>query len=273
MLLKRVFSFIIIVFLSISFASPREYSFGVLAQQSAVLTANSWNPILSYVEKKSGVKLVLRTTRTGDESRSATDKGEYDFVYSNHIFATPQSVYKPILRPNSGDISGQIITLEGSSIKSLKELNGKSVGFPSKSAFIAYAVPSDHLKKQKIAFVEAFGANQEGVMAQLKSGNIEAVAVNSKLLKAYAIKENMAYRVLWESEKFADIPIAAHGKIPEAVIRKVQETIANMAKDPEGAKVLEEIAKLTKQKPPYGFSKATVQNYQGYVDFYKHRVK
>jgi phosphonate transport system substrate-binding protein len=273
MLLKRVFSFIIIAFSSISFANPNEYTFGVLAQQSAVLTASSWNPILSYVEKKSGVKLTLRTARTGDESKVATDKGEYDFVYSNHIFVTPQSVYKPILRPNSGDISGQIITPEGSPIKSLHDLARQSIGFPSKSAFIAYAVPMDYLKKQKIEFVEVFGANQEGIMAQLKSGNIVAASVNSKLAKAYASKENMSYRVLWESERFADIPIAAHARVPQTVINKVQETIANMTKDPEGMKILEEIAGATKQKPPYGFSKATMQNYQGYIDFYKHRVK
>jgi hypothetical protein len=36
------------------------WSFGVLPQRSAVLTAQYWNPILSHVEKRTGIRLELK---------------------------------------------------------------------------------------------------------------------------------------------------------------------------------------------------------------------
>ena len=36
-------------------AEPQSYSFGVLSQRSAVLTAQYWNPILDYIGPKAGV--------------------------------------------------------------------------------------------------------------------------------------------------------------------------------------------------------------------------
>ena len=66
--------------------AKESYIFGVLAQKSALLTANTWNPILSYVEAKTKIKLVLKTARTGEESKRSIDNEEYDFVYSNQLF-------------------------------------------------------------------------------------------------------------------------------------------------------------------------------------------
>ncbi|MEY4504911.1 MAG: hypothetical protein RL154_1208 [Pseudomonadota bacterium] len=253
--------------------AQNEYSFGVVAQRSATLTANIWNPILTYVEHKTGIKLILSTARTGDDSKLGTDKGTYDFVYSNQFFDAKPLLYIPILQPNSGTIRGQIVALENSSIKTVKELQNETIGFPSKSAFVGYAVPTDYLKKQNITFTEVFGGNQEGIMAQLKTGGIKAASVNSQLMKDYALRENFKYKVLWESEKFPDIPIAVHNRVPQDVVKKVQDAIAGMTKDSEGIKILDEIAIITKQKPPLGFSKASLENYQIYLNFYKQKDK
>ena len=62
-------------------AAAQTYSFGVLSQLSAVLTAQYWNPILAYVKDKTGVDLLLKIARTAPESNDATERGEYDFVY------------------------------------------------------------------------------------------------------------------------------------------------------------------------------------------------
>lgn len=266
-------SIIFILLISTLFASEKEYSFGVVSQRNAVLTAKIWNPILAYVENKTGIKLVLSTARTGDDSKQATDKGEYDFVYSNHFFENQPLIYTPILKPNNEYITGQIVVLNNSSIKNIKELQNETIGFPSKSAFIAYAVTTDYLKKQRIHYKEVFGGNQEGIMAQLKSGSIKAISVNSLVLKDYAAKENLEYKVLWESEKYTDIPIAVNNRVSLEVAKKVQDALANMHKDEQGTKILEESAQIMKQKSGFSFSKATIHDYQSYINFYKQRQK
>ncbi len=93
------------------------------------------------------MRLVLKAARTAPESNDATERGEYDFVYSNTIFQPrmAKANYQVILRPRDEAITGQIVTLEDSPIRSLEDLEGKEVGFPSLAAFVGYAVPMDEL--------------------------------------------------------------------------------------------------------------------------------
>jgi len=255
-------------------AAEQVYSFGVLSQRSAVLTAEYWNPILAYVGRRAGVGLELKIARTAPDSNVAIAKGGYDFVYSNTIFvpALATQNYQVILRPRVADIASQIVTLEDSPIRSLADLAGKVVGFPSRAAFVGYAVPMDHLLRERIAVTPTFGGNQEGIMGQLMAGKVIAAGVNSQVMRNFAAREGMRYRVLWESESYHNLPVARHPRVPEVVAEAVQQAFAGMPEDPEGAKVLEASAQVIKQKPPYGFIAASQQDYQNYVDFYRNTV-
>lgn len=250
------------------------YSFGVLSQRSVVLTAQYWNPILEYVTQKSGVPLQLKITRTAPESNAAIAKGEYDFVYSNTIFlpATSAPGYQVILRPKADAISAQIVTLDDSPIKKLADLQGQVVGFPSKAAFVGYAVPMDKLMRQHIQVSPAFGGNQEGIMGQLKAGKVVAAGVNSQVMRAFAARENMHYRVLWESDSFHNLPISAHPRVPKAAQEALRKVFAEMDKDPDGSRVLDASAQVIQQKPPLGFFTASQQDYGNYIEFYRTTV-
>lgn len=255
-------------------AEETVYSFGVLSQRSAVLTAQYWNPILDYVSAKAKVRLRLQVARTAPESNSFIDRGQYDFVYSNTIFR-PASIgqdYQVIARPKEAAITGQIVTLEDSPVKSVADLNGHVVGFPSKAAFVGYAVPMDHLLHEGVKVTPVFGGNQEGIMGQLKVGKVMAAGVNGAVMKSFAAREGVRYRVLWQSEEFLNLPIAAHPRIPAGVMQAVKKAFAGMDKDPEGMKVLEESASILQQKPPYGFLPASQKDYRNYIEFYRNTV-
>lgn len=247
------------------------YSFGVLPQRSGVLTAEYWNPILDYVQRRTGVPLLLKVGRTAPEFNDGAAQGRYDLVYTNTIFLPrmAEANYRVILRPVDAAITGQIVTLDESPIKNLQDLAGREVGFPSLAAFVGYAVPMDHLLRQGIAVTPVFGGNQERIMGQLKGGRVVAAGVNSQVMKAYAARENLAYRVLWESEPFNNLPIAAHPRVPKAVLQAIQAALAAMDQDPEGQGILAASAAVIGQKPPLGFRVAGPQDYDNYLDFYK----
>lgn len=246
----------------------QEYTFGVISQRSAIETAKIWNPILHYVEKTTGIKLVLQVAKTGVESKEATDAGKYDFTYSNVIFDKEHIIYTPILKPNTDGISSQIVVLEDSKINTIQDLNNIKIGFPSKIAFVGYIVPTGYLNQQKILFEEVFGGNQEGIMAQLQSGAVQAAAVNSGVMKEYAKKENLKYKVIWQSVTFPDIPIAVHERVPLDISKSVQIAIASMSRESEGRKILIQIKKDTQREAPE-FSVANIQTYEQYLIFYK----
>ncbi|MEW6677535.1 MAG: phosphate/phosphite/phosphonate ABC transporter substrate-binding protein [Pseudomonadota bacterium] len=252
-------------------ARGEAYSFGVLSQRSAVLTAQYWNPILDYVQRKTGVVLNLKVARSAPESNEAIARGEYDFVYSNTIFQPTMEPagYRVILRPRDEAITGQIVTLEDSPIRSLRDLAGREVGFPSPAAFVGYAVPMDQLMRQGIAVTPVFGGNQEGIMGQLKAGKVIAAGVNNQVMRAFAHRNGLRYRVLWESSSFNNLPISVHPRVPEAVAVAVRSAIDGMENDPVGAQVLASTAAIIGQKPPFGFRASSPEDYRSYVDFYK----
>lgn len=251
--------------------AAESYSFGVLSQRSPVLTAQYWNPILEYVSRRAGVTLGLKITRTAPESNAAIARGDYDFVYSNTIFlpGTSAQGYQVILRPKGETIRGQIVTLDDAPIRSLADLKGREVGFPSKAAFVGYAAPMDHLLREGIPVSATFGGNQEGIMGQLKAGRVVAAGVNSQVMRDFAAREGFKYRVLWESQPFHNLPVSAHPRVSAKVAAAVRQAFAAMPDDPEGAQVLNASAQIIKQKPPFGFLPASPRDYQNYSDFYR----
>ena len=64
------------------------------------------------------------------------------------------------------------------------------------SAFVAYAVPTVALKKAGVKVEEVFAGSQEGALAQLKAGRVEAAAVNSRFLAQYSEREGVRFREL-----------------------------------------------------------------------------
>lgn len=257
---------------SIAAESPDNgYNFGVLNQRSVALTTEYWNPILSYVSKRSGVPLQLKMKNTAVATTKATVQGEYAFVFTNHLFTPERNRlgYRVIARPDSADIHAVIVVREDSPYKSLSELEGKTVVFPSPEAFVGYWVPMDAILKAGIKTKTTFGSNQEGAISQLQLSLVDAAAVNGKVLENYSQRENFKYRILWKSEQYHDMPIMANPSVPKATVQAVRNAFIGMADDPEGRKVLEASAAALKLSKAVGFKAADNADYENYRKFYQ----
>jgi phosphonate transport system substrate-binding protein len=251
-------------------STQHRYSFGVIPQRSPTLTAQYWNPILQYVSDKSGVALELSVARSAPEHSDGIRHGRLAFLYSNHNFVPENTVsgYRVILRPRAAAIRGEIVVLAASPLKGIPELQGREIAFPSNVALVAYQVPMDALEKLGIQVKPVFAGNQEGAMGQLKSGRVEAAAVNSQLMRDFSERESIRYRVLWRSDEYLNIPISVHPSVPGRDVDAVRGALQDMVADPQGARVLEASAALVKQTPPYGFISATDKDYESHRRFY-----
>ncbi len=101
-----------------------------------------------------------------------------------------------------------------SPLRTLKDLQGRQVAYPSADAFVAYAVPKVALASAGIQAQPVFAGNQEGALAQLKARQVDAAAVNSRFLAQYAEREGIRYRELFVSEDFAELPVIVHPRVP-----------------------------------------------------------
>jgi phosphonate transport system substrate-binding protein len=252
-------------------AAQKPYSFYVLNQRSVALTAQYWNPILTYVNAKSGVPLELKLAKTAKEGNAIAEKGGYDFQYTNHFFTPDRDRlgYKVIARPAGPGIRSQIVVPEDSPIQTLQDLNGKDVGFVTPDGFTGYWLPYDALLRAQVKVNVVFTGNQEASSAQLRVSKIAAAGVNSSVMARYARRESFAYRALWTSEIYQDLCIMAYSKVPADKVAAVRAALINMVTDPEGRRVLEAGADLLKSTGELGFVAAEDRDYDNYRKFYR----
>ncbi|HZN99766.1 MAG TPA: phosphate/phosphite/phosphonate ABC transporter substrate-binding protein [Burkholderiales bacterium] len=252
-------------------AQEKPYTFYVLNQRSVALTAQYWNPILTYVGKKSGVPLELKLAKTAQEGNTIAEKGGYDFQYTNHFF-TPERDrvgYKVIARPAGPGIRSQIVVPEDSPVQTLQDLNGKDVGFVTPDGFTGYWLPYDALLRAKVKVNVVFTGNQEASSAQLRVNKIAAAGVNSSVMARYARRESFAYRALWTSEIYQDLCIMAYKKVPADKVAAVRAALIGMVNDADGRRVLEAGADLLKSTGELGFVAAEDRDYDNYRKFYR----
>jgi len=247
------------------------YAFNVLNQRTVALTAQYWNPMLTYVSRKSGVPLELKLAKTAQEANAIAEMGKYDFLYTNHFF-TPERDrlgYKVIARPAGPGIRSQIVVPVDSPIRSLEDLQGKEVAFVSPDGFTGYWLPMDALLRAKVNVKVVFTGNQEASSAQLKVNKIAAAGVNSSVMARYGRRESFEYRALWTSDIYQDLCIMANPKVPADKVAAVKAAFIDMVKDPEGRQILQDGGDLLKSNGELGFVAADNRDYDNYRRFYK----
>jgi phosphonate transport system substrate-binding protein len=246
-------------------------SFYVLHQRSIALTAQYWNPILTYVGRKSGVPLELKLAKTAKDGNAIAEAGKYDFLYTNHFF-TPERDrlgYKVIARPAGPGIRSQIVVPVDSPIHALQDLEGKEVAFVTPDGFTGYWLPMDALLRAKVNVKVVFTGNQEASSAQLKVNKVAAAGVNSSVMARYGRRESFEYRALWTSELYGDLCIMANPRLPADKIAAVRAALIDMSKDAEGRQVLQAGADLLKSNSELGFVAAENRDYDNYRRFYR----
>lgn len=255
-------------------AASEALFFNVLNQRSVSLTAQYWNPILSYVSKKSGVPLELKLAKTAAESDLIAEKGLFHFIYTNHLFTPDRDRlgYRVIARPAGPGIRAQIVSRKDSSIQSLADLAGAEIAFPTPDAFAAYWLPMDALLHAKIRVKTVFAGNQEAALSQLNINKVAAAGVNSTIVERYARREGLEYRVLWTSDLYNDLCIMANPKVSKEKVAAVRDAFVGMAKDPQGRKILEAGAELLKIEGELGFVASSNRDYENYRAFYRNTL-
>lgn len=260
-----------LLFASVQVHSAETSYFGVLNQRSITLTAELWNPILRYVSARSGVPLRLKMGKTAQETTQMTLRGEFDFVYTNHLFTPERDKlgYRVIARFNTPGIRGQVVVPDNAPIMTLSGLQDKEVAFPTPDGFTGYWLPMDGLLRAGVQVKPLFVGNQESGMARLALGSVVAAGVNSQVMENYARREGFKYRVLYSTEPYLDLPLMAHPRVSPDKVKRVRQALLGMGADTKGRQILQTAADLLKSRQLPEFIAADNADYENYRRFYR----
>lgn len=252
-------------------AAEKTYRFSPVNQWDITETASYWNPIVQYVEDKSGVRLELKIGRTLSDTTSYVLARGVEFVFSNHLFSPEREAlgWKVFGRRNVPQLYGQIAVPEDSPIHKLEELQDKTVVFAGPEAFIGYKVTYAELLARGIRVQTDFGGNQNAAFVQMFSGKADATGSNSMLIEGYAKRENKKFRILWTSASYHDLALMASSKVPEQDVRAVAQALFGMYTDPVGREILHKVSETVGLSDDAYFVPATVADYASYRQFYQ----
>ena len=247
------------------------YRFSPVNQWDIAKTAAYWNPIMQYVEGKSGIKLELKIGRTSADTTSYVLAREVEFVFSNHLFSPErdQLGWKVFGRRNVPQIFGQIAVPADSPVQKLEDLEGKTMVFAGPEAFIGYKVTYGQMLARGINVKVEFGGNQNAAFAQMFAGRAQATGSNSMLIEGYANREKKNFRVLWTSEGYHDLALMASSKVPDAHVRAVAKAFIEMHQDPAGRDILKRASETVGLSEQAYFIPSTDADYASYRRFYQ----
>lgn len=246
------------------------YRFGATNRDTVMSTAAQWNPILAWIEQKTGITLELHMGMSLEDTQSRLMRGEYDFFFG-YPFLQPDSRDKlgfRVLLQSKGAMSESAIVVQSkSTYRVLADLKDQMVAMPYESAFIAHTVPMAELVKQHIPVRLHVVGNQEALITEFRLGRAQAAAVNVRSFEKSMLNQESNYRVLWRSDALPPLPIGVQNSVPLGVAERVQAAFVAMADDPEGKAILQSINQRMGLKL-MGWDSATDEAYQLAIESY-----
>jgi phosphonate transport system substrate-binding protein len=222
-------------------AGEHVYTLAVVPQYASTQAFREWKPLLSRLEQLTGYRFKLLAY--DDFSLFEKDFGEGipDLIYLNPyhlIVAKQQQNYLPLVRDNA-PLSGILVALKSGKIKTLEDLNGKTIAFPSPNSLGASLYMRALLsEKMHIKFTPVYVGSHQNVYRQVLLGDAAAGGGVQKTFKKEPESLQTELKVLFTAPDIASHPLAVHPRVTAEARKKIVAAIFAIRDDPEANKLL-----------------------------------
>jgi phosphonate transport system substrate-binding protein len=225
-------------------ASDKIITFGVVPQQSSTRLAKKWVPLINSINKTTDHSLIFATAPDIPTFEKRLSAGEYDIAYMNPYHYTVYhdiSGYKAFAKQANKMIKGIIIAGIDSEVKTIEDLNGRSIAFPAPAAFAATLLARSHLDSSGIKYKPKFVGSHDSVYRAVVGGFVTAGGGIYRTLNSIegSIKDKLS--ILWESKGYTPHAFASHPRLEQAVITSIQNALIKLNESPEGISILDSL--------------------------------
>jgi len=212
-------------------ADAKKYTISFVPQHSPSHLLKIWGPLVKAIEKETGVKLKLKVDSSIPNFESKLKNQSYDFSYMNpyHYTVFHSVGYEAMAKEKNKKIKGIFVTLENSSLKSISDINGHVLSFPSPNAFAATLLTEAKLRNLGIKYKANYVQSHDSVYANVEMGrHIAGGGINRTFSVYQAANEKSKVKVLWESKGYTPHAFTYHKRVPQEVVAKIQNALLNM---------------------------------------------
>lgn len=240
------------IMLSVSWSIPKARADYVLArapQSSAVSLSAAWEPFLEHLSAKIDAKITLRVYKSRSEFEKELFAGIPDFAFMNPYYAVlmrDQLGYTALVRDGSQILKGIIVVPKSSTIRTVADLQRKTIAFPDANALAASLLTRAILTRNHgIVFAAIYVGPHENVYRAVLANQADAGGAVPQTLDSELPELQAALRVVFETPGIPAHPLIAHPRVPIPLQQKLVKVILKMGDDEEGRKLLKGV-KLTK---------------------------
>ena len=214
---------------------PKVYRFGVVPQFGQRRIFQTWVPILRRLEQKTGLRFELVGSEQIPVFETRFIAGEFDFAYMNPyhvVVANNKQGYIPLVRDGARVLQGVIVVRNDSPIKSVQELSGKTVAFPSANALGASLLPRSELaQRYGIKLVPRYVKTHSSVYLHVVQKLVVAGGGVRSTLRHQKPRIREKIRILSRTAGVSPHPIVAHPRVPARHIQAVRKALLAMGKN------------------------------------------
>ncbi len=211
------------------------YRFGVVPQFGQRRIFHIWIPILRRLEQRTGLRFELVGSEQIPVFEARFIAGEFDFAYMNPyhvVVANNKQGYIPLVRDGARVLQGVIVVRSDSPIRSVHELSGKTVAFPSANALGASLLPRSELaRRYGVKLVPRYVKTHSSVYLHVVQKLVIAGGGVRSTLQHQKPAIRRKIRILYRTAGVNPHPIVAHPRVPAKHIRAVREALIAMGKN------------------------------------------
>ena len=216
----------------------------VVPQRPPAETFAVWTPLLQQLGQVSKQCFVLRVAPTIPTFEAELRSGRADCVYMNPyhaVLAQRWRGYIPLVRDGSKPLRGLLVVRKDSPIRSIRELNGQAVAFPSPNAFAATLLPRVLLARQGITIQPVFENTHSNVYRSVALGMLPAGGGINNTLRRERPELREELRVLWQTPPFPSHPFACLPSLAQGRREALQAGFLTLATNPANHGLLDAI--------------------------------
>ena len=207
------------------------------------LQAN-WAPLLEQLGRQTGLCFELRIAPTIPDFEDALLAGEPDFAFVNpyhEVMARKAQGYLPLLVDGKERLSGILTVRADSPIRSLQELDGKTLAFPAPNAFAASLLIRSKLAQLGIRIKPKYVKTHANVYRAVIFGDVIAGGGVNNTLERESASLREQLRILYETAGYAPHPFVAHPRIKPQLREAVTAAFLKLAESESGLRLLDAI--------------------------------
>jgi phosphonate transport system substrate-binding protein len=225
-------------------AAAEQYTLGVVPQFEQRKLHAIWKPIVDELQRRTGLSFKLVTTLQVQEFEKELAKGSFDFVFANpfHIIQIRKTQgYLPLVCDRT-QLHGVLVVKKDGPIRTVNDLDGKTVAFPSPNALGATLMMRSDLEQiHHVSVTPLYVKTHSSVYLHVANGLAAAGGGIDKTLQEQAAAVRDSLRVLYLTRAIPSHPVAAHPRVKKADVEKVRRAFLAMGAEPAGRELLAKV--------------------------------